>query len=244
MGTYEKIMVEFKEAFWPKDKPFIACCPSSQAAVSGNPLSGTAVGGHPHAPSASTTLPSPSSFFPSILLPPLADAESDRLPALLLPCPVAGDETARESLAPPRAVVAAEISAAIEKPPLLPTAGLGAAVRAEVSNGARVEASNGSPASAVTATALPAPVLLENYLWSKGVPVLTAAITGARARYAQAAAAVAAAAAADGDREGGGEEWRDAHAREMYRQLIKPAVDDAFGKGKGTPEPVSVSMTR
>lgn len=240
MGTYEKIMVEFKEAFWPKDQPFIGCCPPSQAAVSGNPLSDTAVGDHPHAPSAATALPSPSSFSPSIPLPPLADAESDCLPALLLPCPVAGDETTPVALAPPRAVVAAEISAAIEQPPLFPTAGWGAAVRAEVSNGARVEASNGSPASAVTATALPAPVFLENYLWSKGVPVLTAAITGARARYAGAAAA----AAADGDGEGKGKEWRDAHAREMYRQLIKPAVDDAFGNGKGTPEPVSVSITR
>ncbi|CAN0181113.1 unnamed protein product, partial [Hapterophycus canaliculatus] len=96
-------------------------------------------------------------------------------------------------------------------------------------------------------SSLPAiPLLLENYLWSKGVPVLTAAVIGARARQMSADAAVGEGEEEEEAEEGEEEDWRASHAREMYRRLIKPAlVEGLCGEGRAQlPEPVSVAVTR
>lgn len=101
------------------------------------------------------------------------------------------------------------------------------------------------------ALALPInPILVENYLWSKGVPVLTAAVSGERGRQvAKAVEAAAAAGAAEDqaeDQAGGGADEehggnrRGACARELYDELMMPALRDAFGS---IPDPVSVTVT-
>lgn len=92
-----------------------------------------------------------------------------------------------------------------------------------------------------------APIFLENYLWSKGVPVLTAAVSGERGRLMVAAAAAAAKAAKVSEAAGvdrNEEDWQGVYARELYRKLMLPALRDALGKNGDIPEPVSVVITK
>lgn len=90
-------------------------------------------------------------------------------------------------------------------------------------------------ATALAASSVAAPVLLENYLYSKGVPVLTAAFTGELGR-------MVASSKKDKLEENNG--IKDAQARDMYIRLVKPALEDGFGNGQELPDPVSVETTR
>lgn len=101
-----------------------------------------------------------------------------------------------------------------------------------------------SPALPVPVSYPTAPIFLENYLWTKGVPVLTAAVTGERAQFISAAGVAAAAGSGFEECNGDDQGWRAVHGREMYRILVKPALEDAFRKGKELPEPVSIDVTR
>lgn len=90
-------------------------------------------------------------------------------------------------------------------------------------------------ATAVAASSATAPVLLENYLFSKGVPVLTAAFAGELGRTVV---------PSNGDRLEESNGSKDAQARDTYVRLMKPALEDAFGNGEELPDPVSVETTR
>lgn len=251
MGTYEKITMQFKEVFWPNDAPFIGCCPVASpgddrsspplsaasptgarplpylgnSAASSNTLSGPSL---PHVQSSSSsssrTVPNGHPHTPTAMPTPTPSGEDRGTvpPAELV------------STTPVTAVAAAAVAvaAAVTKP-----------------SSSAVQASREAfDALSVANPAIfgPAPIFLENYLWSKGVPVLTAALTGERGRAVSAVAAVAAAGAvADktGNRKGD-DAWREAHATEVYVRLVKPTLIDAFGKGKEIPEPLSVTVTR
>lgn len=96
-------------------------------------------------------------------------------------------------------------------------------------------------ASATTSSI--SPVFLENYLWSKGVPVLAAAVSGQRAREVSTECCLHAGTVRKDYPvvDATGEETR---ALELYRRLILPAIQDSFGAGAGTiPEPVSIVVT-
>lgn len=90
-------------------------------------------------------------------------------------------------------------------------------------------------ATALAASSVTAPVLLENYLYSKGVPVLTVAFAGELGRTVV---------SSKGDRLEENSGTKDAQARDMYIRLVKPALEDAFGNGEELPDPVSVETTR
>ena len=218
MGTYEKIIMEFQEPFWPADVPFIGCC-----------------------------CPQPSLLSPPIPS-PAAAAAAGRTGS------TAAKPAAKQTVSASCTIAASSIVAA----PLLvaPNDGLGATAAAPTASGSSAPMFDSTAAvhhhsAAVEDLApgcpLPAiPVLLENYLWSKGVPVLMAAVTGERARMVAASSASAAAAVAG--EEGGmddGNSLRASYAREMYYRLIKPAlVKGLCGDGEELPEPVSVFVTR
>lgn len=150
IGRYEKIIMEFQEAFWPADVPFIGCCPDNTPILPASPRDA----------SDTSTAPSPV-----------------------------------------------------------------------------------------------APVFLENYLWSKGVPVLAAAVSGQRARQISRDCLEAPTSSATGTRFNKSADLVDAsgadatgsqtHALELYRKLVLPALKDSFfGRdGEDVPEPVSVVIT-
>lgn len=151
LGCYEKIIMEFREAFWPADVPFIGCCPEN------------------------ATLPSAS-------LRDAPDTTTDPLPV--------------------------------------------------------------------------APVFLENYLWSKGVPVLAAAVSGQRAQRVCRGCLEAPTSPATGIGSNTSADLVDApeadatgvetRTFELYRQLVLPALKDSFfdccHEGD-IPKPVSVVIT-
>eukprot|EP00752_Nemacystus_decipiens_P004594 g4193.t1 len=244
MGTYEKIIMEFEEPFWPADAPFIGCCCAQPSPLLGPSPPATAVAAaEAAAEGGSTTL----TDCPTMAAPPLvgvfnaalsskamATASGSALPTLAVGHHHHHPTSAVEASASP-----AGAAATLEAVAAIPTA-----AAAECADSC-------CPSfSPHPAPALPAiPILLENYLWSKGVPVLTAAVTGERARIvssASAAAAAAAAAGAEGTKAEADADsnWRAFHAREMYRRLIKPALTEGLVKdGEELPEPVSVFVT-
>ena len=218
MGTYEKIIMEFEEPFWPADVPFIGCCcpqpsllsqriPSSAAAAAAWRAGATAVqpAAKPIA-SASYTLAAS-----AMIAAPLLVAPNDGVGA-----------TAAATTAPGSSASMFDSTAEVHN------------------HSAAVEdLAPGCPFPAI-------PILLENYLWSKGVPVLMAAVTGERARMV-AAASVSAAAAVAGERGGMDDRnnLRASYARKMYYRLIKPALIKGLCRdGEELPEPVSVFTTR
>lgn len=222
LGHYEKITAEFKEAFWPADAPFIGCCPPQPSTMSrSSPVSLFSSGscGVPFSSPASTLIP-PSDSVSKPLRSDLAAAAAQPLDAGHPPGTLVSESHVR---ALGMTAGATSAAAAVAAAPLA----------------AELAADSSPPA---------VPIFLENYLWSKGAPVLTAAVVGERAGLVAAAAAEAAAVAsagATGEGDGAGSEgWRASHAREMYHRLVKPALVDAFGNGEELPEPVSVSVTR
>ncbi|CAN0509926.1 unnamed protein product, partial [Laminaria digitata] len=237
MGNYEKITVEFKEAFWPTDAPFIGCCPAASHAgddIPSSPLPATATAATATAPNGSRPLP-PAAF--SMETPCAAPSAP---PVKSSPLPTASNGS-------PHATTTTTTTTTTTKVVPRPSGERHEAVPAVVTPAIPVEAV-AAAAAANPAIVSPTPIFLENYLWSKGVPVLTMAVTGERARAISAAAAVASAAAAAAGRVGkkkGGDAWREAHVREVYCRLVKPALADAFAKkGKKLPEPVSVVLSR
>ncbi|CAM9185322.1 unnamed protein product [Discosporangium mesarthrocarpum] len=147
LGSYEKILIEFDQVFWPEDTPFIGCCTTHTSTVAGVPAS---------------TLPFPSG----------------------------------------------------------------------------VPSGEGG-------------LLLENYYWSKGVPVLAAAVSGAQARWV---AAEINSAQKEGDTliakgleeeksRGGLMAGGGRGAWEVYQRMILPALEEAFGQVEKIPDPVSVVAT-
>ncbi len=220
MGSYEKIIMEFEEPFWPADVPFIGCCCPQPSPVT-QPISIPA-----------STAGALGEIVASRLIPKLAVSASSAavarpmLPASTFVAPNSGLGATAEAAA---AAAAAAGSSALDT----------AAAKCHHQPAAVVEHLTHPPKS------IPAiPVLLENYLWSNGVPVLSAAVTGDRARMV--AATSAAAAVAAGEKVLGDEDtWRASHAREMYNRLIKPALVKGLGRdGEELPEPVSVLVTR
>ena len=241
MGTYEKIIMEFEDPFWPADAPFIGCCcPQPSPLVA--PPQPLAVAAEEVSAGGAATLASRPTMTPPTLLGAsdgtlgsavvaTAKASGSALPALASslhhPIPTVG------ALASPAEAAATREAAAAATP---------AANAATSADSSALSLSPPQPLPAI-------PIFLENYLWSKGVPVLTAAVTGERARIVSSAsaAAAAAAAAAEGTKDGGDVDssWRASHAREMYRRLIKPALVEGLAKDGGElPEPVSVFVTR
>lgn len=245
MGYYEKVTVEFQEAFWPTDAPFIGCCPAASPAggdSSSSPLSSAAAAAAPNGsrplPPSAAPVETPCTVSSE---PPFPGVESSPPPAVSMDHPHATATKAIPSLpgkrqggVPTVVAPAKPVTTAVEvaKPSV-------SAVRA--SKDAFDALAEDNPAVVSLA-----PIFLENYLWSKGVPVLTAAITGERAHAISAAAAVAAASAAGrAGNSKGGDDWKEAHAGEVYRRLVKPSLIDAFAKnGKEIPEPVSVVVSR
>lgn len=116
MGFYEKIIIEFKEAFWPADAPFIGCCP------------------------------------PTVLAEPKERPDAEEC-----------SESTSSSSSPSKSATRSGHS--------------GHAARG-------VTAPSGSAMGVEDGTTRPIlPVFLENYLWSKGVPVLATAVSGRTARH-------------------------------------------------------------
>eukprot|EP00903_Cladosiphon_okamuranus_P006763 g6596.t1 len=239
MGTYEKVIMEFEEPFWPADAPFIGCCCPQPSPRPAPPQSATVAAAELVANGASSTLASG----PATPSPTLVGVSNGALGSAAVVTATA-TATASGSAVP--------TLAAASHHHVIPPVG-GSASPVEAAAAATPFAAAASTAAACAGSSpppLPAiPIFLENYLWSKGVPVLTAAVTGERARMvsaaSMAAAAAAAAAVAEGA-EGGSDEggWRACHAREMYRRLIKPAlVEGLLREGEELPEPVSVFVT-
>ncbi|CAM9956582.1 unnamed protein product, partial [Ectocarpus fasciculatus] len=236
MGNYEKIIMEFAEPFWPADTPFIGCCCRC-----------------PRPPPPSP--PSPKTALPATQVPAAApglataDRGSSSSPASpgTRPTGMTASKTARMAVdgggggvapasSPGPANQASLLAAENGHSPALVVAAAGRAAAAAATAAAATES-----AAAVTPPLPASPVFLENHLWSKGVPVLTAAVTGEPARMVSAAARTMAAAAAGSGAEEG---WRASHAREMYRRLVKPALVEGLGReGEELPEPVSVFVT-
>ena len=245
MGYYEKVTVEFQEAFWPADAPFIGCCPAASPAggnSSSSPLPPAAAAA---APNGSRPLPPPGAPVetPSTVSsgPPFPRVESSPPPAVSI-----GHSHATATKAIPSVPGERQGGVPIVVTPVDPVAAAAEVAKPSASAVRASKEAFDTLAEANPAVVSPAPIFLENYLWSKGVPVLTAAITGERAHAISAAAAVAAASAAGraGNNEGG-DGWREAHAGEVYRRLVKPSLVDAFAKnGKEIPEPVSVVVSR
>lgn len=216
MGTYEKIIMEFEEPFWPADVPFIGCC-------------------CPQPPPFTQRVPTPAATAGAV--------EARVAAAKLAPKPT----VSASSTAVARAMV-------VDSTLVLPNGGLdttaaAASAAASALDSTAAKRHHHLPAVVEHLTHPPQPipaipVILENYLWSKGVPVLSAAVTGDRARMV-AAASAAAAEAAGGEGMGDEDSWRASHAREMYIRLIKPALAKGLGRdGEELPEPVSVFVTR
>ncbi|CAB1116449.1 PAO [Ectocarpus sp. CCAP 1310/34] len=230
MGNYEKIMMEFAEPFWPADTPFIGCCC-----------------GYPRPPPSPPSLHTAPPAAPVPTAPVSATADGGSYsPAPPAPRPrttVSGSARMTADgggVAPPSSSGATNpaslVAAENGHTPALAAAAAGAAATAAAESAE--SAVVGAPPLSVS------PVFLENHLWSKGVPVLTAAVTGERARMVSAAARTMARGEGAGNSGAAEEGWRASHAREMYRRLIKPAlVEGLGGTGEDLPEPVSVFVT-
>ncbi|CAM9670660.1 unnamed protein product, partial [Ectocarpus sp. 6 AP-2014] len=222
MGNYEKIMMEFAEPFWPADTPFIGCCtPSPERAPPAAPVPRTAPG--PATADGGSYSPTPPAPRPRTTVSGTARMTADGGGAA---------PPSSSGAANPASLLAAENG---HTPALAAAAAGAAATPAPAAESAVVAGAPPLPAS---------PVFLENHLWSKGVPVLTAAVTGERARMVSAAARTMVGGEGAGSSGAAEDGWRASHAREMYRRLIKPAlVEGLGGKGEDLPEPVSVFVT-
>ncbi|CAM9317736.1 unnamed protein product [Choristocarpus tenellus] len=87
-------------------------------------------------------------------------------------------------------------------------------------------------------------LLLENYHWSKGVPVIVAVFCGTRARQLSALiAAASGATTALGTGEEAVAQMDSESALEAYQRMILPILEEALGGGETIPEPVSVIAT-
>ncbi|CAN0443847.1 unnamed protein product, partial [Ectocarpus sp. 12 AP-2014] len=233
MGNYEKIIMEFAEPFWPADTPFIGCCCRCPRLP-------------PSLPSFKTA--PPAAPVPTASVPATADGGSYS-PAPSAPRPrMTASASARMTAdgggaAPPSSSGAANpaslLTAENGHTTALAAAAAGVAATAAAAAAAAAESAVvGAPLLSVS------PVFLENQLWMKGVPVLTAAVTGERARMVSTAARTMARGDGAGNSGAKEEGWRASHAREMYRRLIKPAlVESLGGAGEDLPEPVSVFVT-
>lgn len=264
MGLYEKIIMEFEKPFWPEDMPFIGCCPviSPRARVPvATPAAKTATKATP------SCTPTVISSHPASALPPAPAVNLD--PKSAVPrCPNGKNRPARAPVATTQVVAHdtptegrgafdGSISAAachcgrcgaighdssngvIDIKPSLRATPLVAAVDA-----ARDECLDTGSGTAPASDPI-APVFLENYWWSKGVPVLAAALCGQRAQKVSEASALETESGAGTQARNGesGEHGRNSYARDLYRRLILPALSEAFGQEAEIPEPISVMVT-
>ena len=229
MGNYEKIIVEFEESFWPADIPFIGCCPQL-----------------------SSPPPPPSLSLPATELSDSSPCKATRCAECPYPhTSMAKSAGAAEGIGDVGDALA--LTGHLHRRHQVP--GAASALLAEARSDTiravpqTVSEDAKSPPREVGVMLpfeQPVPILVENYMGLKGVPVLAVAFCGEHGREVAAAAKAGyeKEEAENEDTRQGSNGRKTSHAREIYRRLVKPALDDAFGRGVELPEPVSVIISK